>query len=73
MVLGRCKFVNFSGQLLSGCHPRGVTGMPDIHKASAHAREETERRKGFGVRKGLLTNAIGLDSACGIRILEKSW
>ena len=47
--------------------------MPDTHEASTHAREETERGKGFGVRKGLLTNAIGLDSACGIHILEKAW
>ena len=68
VVLGRRNSVNFSGQLFSRGHPLGVTGTADIHKAGVHFREETERRQVFGVRNGL-TNAIGLDSGCGIHIL----
>jgi acetyl-CoA acyltransferase len=63
--------VNVSGGLLSKGHPLGATGVANIYEVSTHLRGEAGERQVEGARLGL-THVIGLGSACGIHILEKT-
>ena len=63
--------VNVSGGLLSKGHPLGATGIANIYEVSTHLRGEAGKRQVEGARIGL-THVIGIGSACGIHILEKS-
>ncbi len=63
--------VNVSGGLLSKGHPLGATGVANIYEVSTHLRGEAGERQVAGARVGL-THVIGLGSACGIHILEKT-
>jgi acetyl-CoA acetyltransferase len=63
--------VNVSGGLLSKGHPLGATGVANIYEVSTHLRGEAGERQVEGARVGL-THVIGLGSACGIHILEKT-
>jgi acetyl-CoA acetyltransferase len=66
------KYVtNPSGGLLSKGHPLGATGIANLYEVSTHLRGEAGKRQVPGARLGL-THVIGLGSACGIHILEKS-
>jgi len=63
--------VNVSGGLLSKGHPLGATGIANIYEVCTHLRGEAGKRQVDGARVGL-THVIGLGSACGIHILEKT-
>ena len=63
--------VNVSGGLLSKGHPLGATGVANIYEVSTHLRGEAGDRQVEGAKVGL-THVIGLGSACGIHILEKT-
>ena len=63
--------VNVSGGLLSKGHPLGATGVANIYEVSTHLRGEAGERQVEGAKVGL-THVIGLGSACGIHILEKT-
>jgi acetyl-CoA acyltransferase len=63
--------VNVSGGLLSKGHPLGATGIANIYEVSTHLRGEAGDRQIEGARVGL-THVIGLGSACGVHILERS-
>ena len=63
--------VNVSGGLLSKGHPLGATGIANIYEVCTHLRGEAGARQVEGARLGM-THVIGLGTACGIHILEKS-
>jgi len=63
--------VNVSGGLLSKGHPLGATGIANIYEVCTHLRGEAGERQVEGAKIGL-THVIGLGSACGIHILEKT-
>jgi acetyl-CoA acetyltransferase len=63
--------VNVSGGLLSKGHPLGATGIANIYEVCTHLRGEAGKRQVDGAKVGL-THVIGLGSACGIHILEKT-
>jgi acetyl-CoA acetyltransferase len=63
--------VNVSGGLQSKGHPIGATGIANIWEVCHHLRGEAGDRQIEGARVGL-AHVIGLGSACGVHILEKS-
>ena len=63
--------VNVSGGLLSKGHPLGATGIANIYEICTHLRGEAGKRQVEGARIGM-THVIGLGTACGIHILEKT-
>ena len=63
--------VNVSGGLLSKGHPLGATGIANIYELCTHLRGEAGARQVENARFGM-AHVIGLGSACGIHILEKS-
>jgi acetyl-CoA acetyltransferase len=65
------KPVNVSGGLQSKGHPIAATGIANIWEVCQHVRGECGDRQIEGAKVGL-AHVIGLGSACGIHILEKS-
>ncbi len=65
------KPVNVSGGLQSKGHPIAATGIANIWEVCHHLRGEAGDRQIVGARVGL-AHVIGLGSACGVHILEKS-
>ncbi len=63
--------VNVSGGLESKGHPIAATGIANIWEVATHLRGEAGDRQIQGAKVGL-AHVIGLGSACGIHILEKS-
>ena len=63
--------VNVSGGLLSKGHPLGATGVANVYEIATHLRGEAGERQVAGAKVGL-AHVIGLGSACGIHILEKT-
>jgi acetyl-CoA acyltransferase len=63
--------VNVSGGLLSKGHPLGATGVANVYEVATHLRGEAGDRQVAGAKVGL-THVIGLGSACGVHILEKT-
>jgi acetyl-CoA acyltransferase len=63
--------VNVSGGLQSKGHPIAATGIANIWEVATHLRGEAGDRQIEGARVGL-AHVIGLGSACGVHILEKS-
>jgi acetyl-CoA acyltransferase len=63
--------VNVSGGLQSKGHPIGATGIANIWEICHHLRGEAKDRQIEGAKVGL-AHVIGLGSACGVHILEKS-
>jgi acetyl-CoA acyltransferase len=63
--------VNVSGGLQSKGHPIGATGIANIWEVCHHLRGEADDRQIQGATVGL-AHVIGLGSACGVHILEKS-
>lgn len=63
--------VNVSGGLESKGHPVSATGIANIWEVATHLRGEAGDRQIEGARVGL-AHVIGLGSACGVHILEKS-
>jgi acetyl-CoA acyltransferase len=63
--------VNVSGGLQSKGHPIAATGIANIWEVCQHVRDECGDRQIEGAKVGL-AHVIGLGSACGIHILEKS-
>ena len=63
--------VNVSGGLQSKGHPIAATGIANIWEVSHHLRGEAGDRQIAGARVGL-AHVIGLGSACGVHVLEKS-
>lgn len=63
--------VNVSGGLQSKGHPISATGIANIWEVCQHVRGEGGPRQIEGAKVGL-AHVIGLGSACGIHILEKS-
>jgi acetyl-CoA acetyltransferase len=63
--------VNVSGGLESKGHPIAATGIANVWEVATHLRGEAGNRQIEGARVGL-THVIGLGSACGVHILEKS-
>jgi len=63
--------VNVSGGLLSKGHPLGATGVANMYEISTHLRGEAGARQVEGAKVGM-THVIGLGSACGVHILEKT-
>jgi acetyl-CoA acetyltransferase len=63
--------VNVSGGLESKGHPIAATGIANIWEVATHLRGEAGDRQIEGARVGL-AHVIGLGSACGVHILEKS-
>ena len=63
--------VNVSGGLQSKGHPISATGIANIWEVCHHLRGEAGDRQIEGAQVGL-AHVIGLGSACGIHILEKS-
>ena len=63
--------VNVSGGLLSKGHPLGATGIANIFEVCTHLRGEAGARQVEGAKIGM-THVIGLGTACGIHILEKT-
>ena len=63
--------VNVSGGLISKGHPIGATGVANVYEVTTHLRGEAGDRQIEGAKVGL-AHVIGLGSACGIHILEKS-
>ena len=63
--------VNVSGGLLSKGHPLGATGIANIYEICSHLRGEAGKRQVEGAKIGM-THVIGLGTACGIHILEKT-
>ncbi|MCP3993360.1 MAG: thiolase family protein [Actinomycetia bacterium] len=63
--------VNVSGGLLSKGHPIGATGVANVYEVATHLRGEAGDRQ-IEDAKVAMTHVIGLGSACGIHILEKS-
>ena len=71
VALGGKIPVNVSGGLLSKGHPLGATGIANIYEVCTHLRGEAGERQVEDAKIGL-THVIGLGSACGIHILEKT-
>jgi acetyl-CoA acetyltransferase len=65
------KPVNVSGGLQSKGHPIAATGIANIWEVCHHLRGEAGDRQIEGAQVGL-AHVIGLGSACGVHILEKS-
>jgi acetyl-CoA acetyltransferase len=65
------KPVNVSGGLQSKGHPISATGIANIWEVCQHVRGECGDRQIEGAKVGL-AHVIGLASACGVHILEKS-
>ena len=63
--------VNVSGGLQSKGHPISATGIANIWEVAQHVRGEGGPRQIEGATVGL-AHVIGLGSACGIHIVEKS-
>jgi acetyl-CoA acyltransferase len=63
--------VNVSGGLQSKGHPIAATGIANIWEICHHLRGEAGDRQIEGAKVGL-AHVIGLGSACGIHVLEKS-
>jgi acetyl-CoA acyltransferase len=63
--------VNVSGGLESKGHPIAATGIANIWEVCHHLRGEAGPRQIDGARVGL-AHVIGLGSACGVHILERS-
>ena len=63
--------VNVSGGLQSKGHPISATGIANIWEVCHHLRGEAGDRQIKGAKVGL-AHVIGLGSACGIHILERS-
>lgn len=63
--------VNVSGGLQSKGHPISATGIANIWEVCQHVRGEGGDRQIEGAKVGL-AHVIGLGSACGIHILERS-
>jgi acetyl-CoA acyltransferase len=63
--------VNVSGGLESKGHPIAATGIANIWEVCHHLRGEAGDRQIKGAKVGL-AHVIGLGSACGVHILEKS-
>ena len=63
--------VNVSGGLQSKGHPIAATGIANIWEVCQHVRNECGDRQIEGAKVGL-AHVIGLGSACGIHILERS-
>jgi acetyl-CoA acyltransferase len=63
--------VNVSGGLQSKGHPIAATGIANIWEVCHHLRNEAGDRQIEGAKVGL-AHVIGLGSACGVHILEKS-
>jgi acetyl-CoA acyltransferase len=63
--------VNVSGGLESKGHPIAATGIANIWEVCHHLRGEAGGRQIEGARVGL-AHVIGLGSACGVHILERS-
>ena len=63
--------VNVSGGLQSKGHPISATGIANIWEICHHLRGEAGDRQIDGAKVGL-AHVIGLGSACGVHILEKS-
>ena len=63
--------VNVSGGLESKGHPIAATGIANIWEVATHLRGEAGDRQIEGATVGL-AHVIGLGSACGVHILERS-
>ena len=63
--------VNLSGGLLAKGHPTGATGVANLYEICTQLRGEAGQRQIQDPNIGL-AHVIGLGSACGIHILEKS-
>jgi acetyl-CoA acetyltransferase len=63
--------VNVSGGLESKGHPIAATGIANIWEICHHLRGEAGERQIEGAKVGL-AHVIGLGSACGVHILERS-
>jgi acetyl-CoA acyltransferase len=63
--------VNVSGGLESKGHPIAATGIANIWEVATHLRGEGGDRQIEGAKVGL-AHVIGLGSACGVHILERS-
>ncbi|TQM11252.1 thiolase family protein [Pseudonocardia kunmingensis] len=63
--------VNVSGGLQSKGHPIAATGIANIWEVATHLRGEAGPRQIENAKVGL-AHVIGLGSACGIHVLEKS-
>jgi acetyl-CoA acyltransferase len=63
--------VNVSGGLQSKGHPIGATGIANIWEVCHHLRGEAGDRQIEGASVGL-AHVIGLGSACGVHVLERS-
>jgi acetyl-CoA acetyltransferase len=63
--------VNVSGGLQSKGHPISATGIANIWEVCHHLRGEAGDRQIEGAKVGL-AHVIGLGSACGVHILERS-
>jgi acetyl-CoA acyltransferase len=63
--------VNVSGGLESKGHPIAATGIANIWEVCHHLRGEAGERQIEGAKVGL-AHVIGLGSACGVHILERS-
>ena len=63
--------VNVSGGLESKGHPIAATGIANIWEICHHLRGEAGDRQIAGAKVGL-AHVIGLGSACGVHVLEKS-
>jgi acetyl-CoA acyltransferase len=63
--------VNVSGGLQSKGHPIAATGIANIWEVCHHLRGEAGERQIPDAKVGL-AHVIGLGSACGVHILEKS-
>jgi acetyl-CoA acyltransferase len=63
--------VNVSGGLESKGHPIAATGIANIWEVCHHLRDEAGDRQIEGAKVGM-AHVIGLGSACGLHILEKS-
>ncbi len=65
------KPVNVSGGLQSKGHPIAATGIANVWEICTHLRGEAGPRQIEGATVGL-AHVIGLGSACGVHILERS-
>ena len=63
--------VNVSGGLESKGHPIAATGIANVWEICHHLRGEAGDRQIEGAKVGM-AHVIGLGSACGVHILEKS-
>lgn len=63
--------VNVSGGLESKGHPVAATGIANVWEVCHHLRGEAGERQIEGAKVGL-AHVIGLGSACGVHILEKT-